>query len=59
MKSVIETNKNKSVKLTNEFVTANSCRQNKLTKASILVAISAMVVAVAPFIYNISSKENT
>jgi len=55
--SVIQTNQ--SVQSTNEFVTENARQQNKLTTASILVAVSAVVVAAVPFVYNLSSKDGT
>jgi hypothetical protein len=62
--SVVETNEsvaqtNKSVQATNDLVSANIPRQNRLTRASVMVAIVAVVVAAAPFINSIRSNSDT
>jgi hypothetical protein len=52
-------NTNQSVQATNDFVAANGVTQNKLSKASIIVATFAVVVAAAPFISNLIKEDIT
>lgn len=55
--SVVQTNQ--SVQATNDFVAANGVRQNKLSRASVIVATFAVVVAAAPFVSSLLKVDNT